>query len=354
MHIGLLKEIKTKEFRVALTPSGAQELIRSGHEVNVQSGAGEGSGFSDSEYREAGATLLENPEEIFDKASLIIKVKEPLPQEYACFKPHHTLFTYLHLASNEPLTRALMDSGITAIAYESVIENNRTVLLEPMSEIAGKLAPLVGSYFQEKHKGGEGILISGLSGIPAAKVLILGAGMAGYSAAQMAAGMGAQVKIMDINPDRLKMVDDTLPANVVTEYSSTSAITKNLTEADIVIGAVYLRNARTPHIVSKEMLSFMKQGAVMVDISIDQGGCFESSKATTHDDPVFIEKGIVHYCVANMPGAYPRTSTLALTHRTLPYIQQLAEGKISPALESGINVKKGKLLAEEVREAHKL
>lgn len=360
MIVGIPKEIKPAEHRVAITPSGVHALAEAGHTVLVEHQAGIGSGFSDTAYEEAGAQIIPAPSELFERASLILKVKEPLPEEYERLQSQHTLFTYLHLASNRQLTTALLEKKLTAIAYESVVRDGRTPLLEPMSEIAGKMAPMVGGYFLEKHQGGVGVLPGGVAGVLPADVLVLGAGMAGLSAAKVAAGLGAHVMIMDVNPASLQRVEEILPANVSTAYSDPLSIREALAKTDMVVGAVYLRNAKTPHLITREMLSLMKPGTVLVDISIDQGGCFETSHPTTHDDPVFTVDGIVHYCVANMPGAYPRTATQALTHRTLPYVLALANQGTEKAIEedsslqAGVNCHAGKLYSAEVAKTHQL
>lgn len=324
MNIGLPKEIKPSEFRVAITPAGVRELTKDGHKVYVQSSAGEGSGFSDNEYIEAGAYLLLEAAEVFDIADMIVKVKEPIESEYELFKSNQTLFTYLHLAADKQQAEFLLQKGIRAFSYETLEINRRLPLLEPMSEVAGKMASLMGSVYLGKYNGGSGILPSGVVGTQRAKVMVLGGGVAGKAAAEVAAGLGADVIILDINTERLHYLNDVLPANVATLYSSSEAILKLLPEVDIIIGTVLIPGAKAPKLITRDMLPLMKPGSVLVDVSIDQGGCFESSHATTHKEPVFIENSVVHYCVANMPGAYPRTSTYALTNATLPYIRDLA------------------------------
>ena len=325
MVIGVPKEIKTDEYRVAVTPAGVHELVKEGHIVYVQTGAGEGSGFGDADYEKAGAKLLEGAAAVFEAAEMILKVKEPIAKEYALFKPNQTLFTYLHLAADEPQTRFLLEKGIRAFSYETLEIGRRLPLLEPMSEVAGKMAALMGAVHLGRYQGGSGILAGGVVGTPRAKVMVLGGGVAGKMAAEVAAGLGADVTIFDINLERLNYLNDVLPANVATMYSSAATIADLLPQCDIVIGTVLIPGAKAPKLITREMLGIMKNGSVLVDVSIDQGGCFESSHATTHTAPTFIEEGVVHYCVANMPGAYPRTSTYALTNATLPYVRQLAK-----------------------------
>ncbi|NCO00285.1 MAG: alanine dehydrogenase [Epsilonproteobacteria bacterium] len=325
MKIGVPKEIKTDEYRVAVTPAGVKELVHEKHMVYIQRGAGEGSGFSDAEYADAGAELLDDVAELFTLAEMIVKVKEPIAIEYKLFKPNQTLFTYLHLAADRELTEFLLEKGIRAFSYETLNVNGRLPLLEPMSEVAGKMASLMGAVHLGRYHGGSGLLIGGVVGTPRAKVMVLGGGVAGKAAAEVAAGLGADVTIMDINTQRLHYLNDVMPANVATIYSSSEAISSLLPHADIVVGTVLIPGAKAPKLISKEMLKGMKKGSVLVDVSIDQGGCFESSHPTTHSNPTFTQEGIVHYCVANMPGAYPRTSTYALTNVTLSYIKDLAK-----------------------------
>ncbi|MBU1659137.1 alanine dehydrogenase [bacterium] len=325
MIIGVPKEIKTDEFRVSMTPAGVRELVKNGHEVYVECSAGAGSGFDDAEYESAGAKLLENVAELFTKAEMIVKVKEPIASEYALFKTNQTLFTYLHLAADKTQAEFLLAKGIRAFSYETLQIHGRLVLLEPMSEVAGKMASLMGAVHLGRYQGGSGLLIGGVVGTPRAKVVVLGGGVAGKAAAEVAAGLGADVIILDINTQRLHYLNDIMPANVATLYSSSEAVASLLPHADIIIATVLIPGAKAPKMITKEMLKWMKKGSVLVDVSIDQGGCFESSHPTTHSNPTFIEEGIVHYCVANMPGAYPRTSTFALTNATLPYIKDLAK-----------------------------
>ena len=360
MKIGVPTEVKTEEYRVAVTPSGVRELVARGHEVCVQRGAGLGSGFEDGAYIAAGAALLDDAASVFDTAELIVKVKEPIAQEYPLFKEGQTLFTYLHLAADEPLTKFLMEKKIKSFAYETLNIDGRLPLLEPMSEVAGKMASLMGAFYLGRYQGGRGILAGGVVGTERANVMILGGGMAGLAAAQVAAGLGAKVTILDINLARLHYLDDVLPPNVSTLYSSTDAIESLLPTTDVIIGTVLIPGAKAPKLITKAMLPKMQEGSVVIDVSIDQGGCFESSKATTHTSPTYVVDGVVHYCVANMPGAYPRTSTMALTNATLPYLFKLAEfggdeayAKFPP-LKGALNTFDGKLTNLPVAEAHGL
>lgn len=358
MVIGVPKEIKTDEYRVAMTPAGVRELVASGHEVHVQRSAGEGSGFSDAEYQSAGAMMEAAISDVYGVAEMIVKVKEPISEEYLLFKPNQTLFTYLHLAADEALTRFLLEKGIRSFAYETLDVGRRLPLLEPMSEVAGKMASLMGSVHLGRYHGGSGILAGGVVGTPRAKVMVLGGGVAGKAAAEVAAALGAEVNILDINLQRLHYLNDVMPDNVTTLYSSSEAIAALLPQCDIVVGTVLVPGAKAPKLITREMLKQMKSGSVLVDVSIDQGGCFESSHPTTHTAPTFAEEGIVHYCVANMPGAYPRTSTFALTNATLPYVKQLAKYGASeicdalPDMKSACNTFDGVLYNAAVGEAH--
>lgn len=358
MIIGVPKEIKTDEYRVAVTPEGVAELCKDGHEVYVQNGAGEGSGFGDKDYVDAGASLLYDPSEIFDIAEMIVKVKEPIVNEYQYFKPNQILFTYLHLAADKVQTHFLLDKGIRAFSYETLEVDRRLPLLEPMSEVAGKMASLMGTVHLGRYHGGSGLLSGGVVGTERAKVMVLGGGVAGKTAAEIAAGLGADVTVLDINLERLHYLNDVMPANVTTLYSSTETIRTLLPQCDIVVGTVLIPGAKAPKLITREMLSLMKKGSVLVDVSIDQGGCFESSHPTTHTEPTFTEEGIIHYCVANMPGAYPRTSTYALTNATLPYIRQLARYgpqeicSINPLMKTALNTYDGVLYNRAVGEAH--
>ncbi len=358
MNIGVPKEIKKDEYRVAVTPAGVKELCEQGHSVYVQTGAGLGSGFGDDDYAAAGALLLDSAARLFDAAELIVKVKEPIAEEYALFKENQTLITYLHLAADETQTRFLLDRGIRAFSYETLSVKGRLPLLEPMSEVAGKMAALMGAVHLGRYHGGRGLLAGGVVGTHRAKVMILGGGVAGKCAAEVAAALGADVTVFDVNLERLSYLEDVLSANVATMYSSSATIADLLPQCDIVVGTVLIPGAKAPKLITRPMLSQMKKGSVLVDVSIDQGGCFESSHATTHTNPTFIEEGIVHYCVANMPGAYPQTSTYALTNATLPYVKALAHFgaqevcKQMPVMISSLNTYDGKLYNKAVGEAH--
>jgi alanine dehydrogenase len=360
MRIGVAKEIKSREYRVALTPAGALELISRGHEVVVEESAGEGSGFADDAYRSVGAATA-TVDEVWSRAELLLKVKEPVAAEYTRLREGLTLFTYLHIAADEPLTTALVESGVTAIAYETVeTPGRRLPLLAPMSEVAGRLAPQMGAWSLEKAHGGRGILLGGVPGVPPAKVVVLGGGVVGLNAAMIALGMQADVWVLDRSVDRMRELEIALNGRVTLAMSNRLQIEEMLADADMVIGAVLVPGALAPKLVTREMLSLMKPGAALVDVAIDQGGCFETSHATTHDDPIFEVDGVVHYCVANMPGAVPITSTKALTNVTLPYVEALATKGVSkavaddPALAMGVNVAAGKVVYEAVAEAHGL
>ena len=358
MNIGVPKEIKTDEYRVSITPAGVVELVKAGHNVYVQNSAGEGSGFSDTDYSDAGALLLRDATGIFEISDLIVKVKEPIKKEYPLFKKNQTLFTYLHLAADEDLTRFLLQNSIAAFSYETLDLDHRLPLLEPMSEVAGKMAALMGAVHLGKYHGGLGVLAGGVVGTRRANVVILGGGVAGKAAAEVASGLGANVTILDINLSRLHYLNDVLPPNVSTMYSSAATIETLIASSDIIIGTVLLPGAKAPKLITKQMLRKMKKGSVLVDVSIDQGGCFETSHPTTHTEPTFIEDGIVHYCVANMPGAYPHTSTYALTNATLPYVKALALHGADqicdklPVMTSALNTYNGKLYNKAVGEAH--
>lgn len=360
MLIGVPKEVKTEEYRVAVTPAGVRELASRGHTVFVQKNAGIGSGFSDEAYLAAGASMLDAAASVFANADLIVKVKEPIAQEYALFKEGQTLFTYLHLAADEPQTRFLLEKKIRAFAYETLTVDRRLPLLEPMSDVAGKMASLMGAFYLGRYQGGRGILAGGVVGTERANYMILGGGIAGLAAAQVAAGLGANVTVLDINLARLHYLDNILPANVSTMYSSIDAVESLLSTTDVIVGTVLIPGAKAPKLITKAMLPRMREGSVVVDVSIDQGGCFESSYATTHTAPTFDVDGVVHYCVANMPGAYPRTSTMALTNATLPYLLKLAafgaQGVLEmlPAMKSALNTYDGQLTNRPVAEAHGL
>jgi len=360
MRIGVAKEIKPQEYRIALTPAGARELVQRGHEVLVEAGAGAGSAFSDDAYERAGAAIA-SVDDVWERAELLLKVKEPIAPEYPRLREGLTLFTYLHIAADEPLTRALVESGITAIAYETVeTERGALPLLAPMSEIAGRLAPQAGAHYLEKPKGGRGILLGGVAGVGPARVLVIGGGMVGYNAAVIAMGMGAQVTILERSIDRMRYLEEIFGGRVTLLMSSTLQIEESIKDADLVIGAVLIPGALAPKLVTHEMLRTMKESSVLVDVAIDQGGCTENSRPTTHDDPVYAVDGVVHYCVANMPGAVPITSTRALTNVTLRYVEGIAENGVleairrDPELAAGVNVLGGRVTYEAVAEAHGL
>ena len=358
MKIGVPKEIKVHEYRVGLTPPSVAELVAAGHEVFVETGAGLGIDFDDSAYTAVGAKTLGTAAEVFAAADMIVKVKEPQPQEIALLEARHTLFTYLHLAADKPQALGLMASGATCIAYETVTSPNRSLpLLKPMSEVAGRMSVQVGAHYLEKEQGGRGILLGGVPGVAPARVAILGGGVSGLNAAQMAVGLRADVTIYDINNDRLAELDTHFGNSIKTAYASKAAIAAAVANAHLVIGAVLVPGAAAPKLVTREMLKTMKRGAVLVDIAIDQGGCFETSRATTHADPVYVEEGIIHYCVANMPGAVARTSAFALNNATLPFALKLAnlgaEAAMAadPHLAAGLNVSGGKIRHRAVAEA---
>ena len=355
MKVGIPKEIKNNENRVGMTPAGVAELVRRGHEVSVQYTAGEGSGFADDDYVEAGARILPTIEAVYRECDMIVKVKEPIEPEYELVRKGQLLFTYFHFACEKELTDAMLKSGAVCLAYETVqLPNGTLPLLQPMSEVAGRMATLNGAYYLQKTQGGKGKLISGVPGVSPAKVLVLGGGVVGEAAARMAAGLGADVTITDISLPRLRQLDIETPANVHTLYSSEHNIRQMLPTVDIVIGSVLVPGDKTPHLITKDMLSLMEPGTVLVDVAIDQGGCFETSRPTTHSDPVYTEQGIVHYCVANIPGAVPNTSTLALTNATLRYAIALADKgwqkacKDDPALAKGLNIVEGKVTFKAV------
>jgi alanine dehydrogenase len=357
MKVGVPTEIKADEYRVALTPAGTRELTQRGHEVYVQAGAGEGSAIEDAAYEAQGAEIVPDAQAVFDAAELILKVKEPQPEEVALLRPEHTLFTYLHLAPAPDLTTGLCDSGAICIAYETVEDaRGRLPLLAPMSEVAGKIATQAGAFFLEKPLGGRGILLGGVPGVASATVLVIGGGAVGLNAAFIAIGMEADVFVFDRSIDRLREIDIALAGRASTVYSSTLAIEEMLPQADLVIGAVLVHGARAPHVITRQQLGLMKKHAVLVDVSIDQGGCFETSRPTTHSDPVYEVDGVIHYCVTNMPGAVPITSTYALTNATLPYVLALAdEGPRAavahdPGLRLGVNVAGGAVTHPAVAE----
>lgn len=360
MKIGLPKEIKSDEYRVAMLPVGVDLLTKAGHKVFVESDAGVGSGFSDDDYVRAGATIVKSTAEAFD-CDMVVKVKEPQPDEIKLFKRGQTVFTYFHFAANEALTKGCLDAGIVAIAYETIKDKKGTLpLLTPMSEIAGKMSIQEGAKYLEKPMTGRGILLGGVPGVAPAKVVVIGAGVVGTNAAKVAAGLGADVVVMDINLDRLRYLDDVMPSNVDTIFSDPHTIRKHLREADLVVGAVLVPGAKAPRLVSRDLLKEMPAGAVIVDVAIDQGGCVETARPTTHKNPTYIEEGVVHYCVANMPGGVPRTSTIALCNATLPYAIKIANKGYERAaaedagLADGVNVANGRVTYQAVAEAFKL
>jgi alanine dehydrogenase len=360
VRIGVAKEVKRDEYRVALTPAAALELINVGHEVVVETGAGNGSAFADDAYERVGARIA-GVEEVWESADLLLKVKEPVASEYRYLREGLTLFTYLHLAADEPLTRALADSGVTAVAYETVETLSGTLpLLAPMSEIAGRLAAQAGAYFLEKPFGGRGLLLGGVPGVAPGRVVIIGGGIVGYNAAIIAIGLGAQVTILERSIDRMRHLEEILSGRVTLLMSSSLQISASVADADLVIGAVLIPGALAPKLVTRDMVTGMKEGSVVVDVAIDQGGCFETSRPTTHTDPVYVVDDVIHYCVTNMPGAVPITATKALTNATLPYVEAIAargiRGAIAadPGLARGVNVLDGLVTYEAVAEAHGL
>lgn len=355
MRVGVPKEIKNHEYRVGLTPPSVAELVAAGHELIVETNAGAGIDFTDADYQAAGARIVATPAEVFAQSDMIVKVKEPQAGEIAMLEPRHLLFTYLHLAADKPQAEGLMKSGATCIAYETVTSRSGALpLLKPMSEVAGRMSVQVGAHYLEKEQGGRGVLLGGVPGVAPAKVAILGGGVSGVNAAQMAVGMRADVTIYDINNDRLAELDMFFSSQIKTAYASKAAIAAAVKNAHLVIGAVLVPGAAAPKLVTREMVSTMKRGAVMVDIAIDQGGCFETSHATTHQDPVFEVDGVIHYCVANMPGAVARTSAFALNNATLPFALRLANMgaeaamKADAHLANGLNVYKGKIAYKAV------
>jgi len=360
VKIGVPKEIKADEYRVALTPAGARELVQRGHEVVVEAAAGDGSSFADSTYEAAGARIA-TVDEVWAESELLLKVKEPVKAEYDRLRDGLVLFTYLHIAADEPLTRTLVESGITAVAYETVETDARALpLLAPMSEIAGRLAAQAGAYFLEKPLGGRGLLLGGIPGVAPGRVLVIGGGMVGYNAAVIALGLGANVTILERSLDRMRHLEEVLSGRVSLVMSSSLQIEESVQEADVVIGAVLIPGALAPKLITREMVAGMKDGAVLADVAIDQGGCAETSRATTHSEPVYKVDGVTHYCVANMPGAVPITSTKALTNATLPYVEAIAEHGLREAvardraLARGVNVLDGKVTYEAVADAHGL
>jgi alanine dehydrogenase len=360
VRVGVAREIKSDEYRVALTPAGALELVNSGHDVVVETGAGAGSAFADGDYERVGARIA-GVDEVWGSADLLLKVKEPVAAEYRHLRAGLTLFTYLHIAADEPLTRALVDSGVTAVAYETV-ESPRGALplLAPMSEIAGKLASQAGAYFLEKPLGGRGVLLGGVPGVSPGHVVVIGGGIVGYNAAIIAIGLGAQVTILERSIDRMRHLDEILSGRVTLLMSSSLEIQASVAEADLVIGAVLIPGAVAPKLVTRAMIAGMKEGSVVVDVAIDQGGCLETARPTTHSDPVYVVDDVIHYCVANMPGGVPVTATMALTNATLPYVEAIADlglrGAVAadPMLAKGVNVIDGHVTYQAVAEAHGL
>ena len=359
MITGVPREIKKQENRVGIIPSGAAQLSRRGIEVIVESGAGIGAGYTDDEYRAKGAIIVDSADDVFEQADLIVKVKEPQPVEIERLNRRHTLFTYLHLAADKQLTEDLVATGCTGIAYETVEVGHRLPLLEPMSEVAGRMSVMVGAFYLAKHAGGRGTLLGGVPGVLPGRVTIIGGGISGTNAAKVATGIGAETTILELDSERMTWLDTAMPA-ARTLYSSESALLELLPTTDLLIGAVLVPGARAPKLVTREMLRLMKPGTVLVDIAVDQGGCIETTRPTTHQDPIYEEEGVIHYCVANMPGAFARTSTQALTSVTLPYVQSLATLGVDGACEAhpellgGINSRNHKLTCEEVGEAHGL
>ncbi|OYV47879.1 MAG: alanine dehydrogenase [Verrucomicrobia bacterium 21-51-4] len=357
MNIGVPREIKAQEHRVAVTPSAVHTLTKQGHRVFVERGAGLGAGFKDEEYTQAGATIQQDHASVFNSADLLVKVIEPLPEEYALLRPDMILFTYLHLAADKTLTESVQKSGVTGIAYETILVKNKLPLLEPMSEIAGRMSVIVGANLLTKHAGGSGVLLPGIPGVSPGKVLVLGGGTSGTHAARMAAGLGADVTILEINGERIRHLEEH-HANIRTLFSNEDTLNNLLPTADLVVGAVLIPGAKAPRLLDRNSLKRMRPGSVFVDIAIDQGGCAETSHATTHQDPTYLEEGVIHYCVGNMPGAYARTSTIGLTNATFPYVQLLANKglkeacKLQPSLIGGINTLKKHVTCLGVSQAH--
>jgi len=361
MIIGVPKEIKDKEYRVGLTPSGASELIRAGHTVYVETGAGIGSGITDAEYKTVGAKVVPSAKALYAKSEMVVKVKEPLPPEFLLLREGQVLFTFLHLAAEKRLTKVLLERKVTGIAYETIQRADGSLpLLMPMSQVAGRLAVQVGASYLQENNGGRGVLLAGVPGVEPARVVVIGAGTVGANAAKLAYGMGAEVTLLDLSVDRLDYIEDILHGRIRTLVSNRHVVEEVVMEADLVIGAVLVPGAKAPKLISRELVSKMKKGSVMVDVAIDQGGCFETSRPTSHTDPVYTVDGVLHYCVTNMPGAVPRTSTFALTNVTLPYVSRMAENgaesamKADPALMKGLNTYKGRLTNKAVAEALKM
>lgn len=358
MIVGVPKEVKDRENRVSTTPAGVSEFEAHGHQVVVERGAGAGSGFTDAEYEAAGADLVDSHAEVFARAEMIVKVKEPVPDEYGLLRPNHLLFTYLHLAADEAQTRALMRNRVASVAYETVqLANGSLPLLTPMSEVAGRMAVQVGAHYLERTQGGRGLLLGGVPGVPGANVVVIGGGVVGTNAAQMALGMGANLTIVDRNVDRLRHLDLVLHGRSHTLASNKRNIAEAVRDADLVIGGVLIAGAKAPKLVTRQMVTSMRPGSVVVDVAIDQGGCIETAHPTSHSDPTYLVDGVIHYCVTNMPGAVPRTSTLALSNVTLPYALELADlglapaAKADPSLAKGINVLNGVITYQAVADA---
>lgn len=356
MIIGVPTEIKNNESRVSITPAGVFELIKAQHQVYIQSDAGLASGFTNDDYINAGGQILDTIEAVYEIAEMIVKVKEPIQEEYKLVKPNQVLFTYFHFASSKTLTEAMLASKAVCIAYETVQENDGSLpLLTPMSEIAGRMATQQGAKYLEKPIKGKGILLGGVPGVSPGKVLVLGAGVVGVQAAKMAAGLGASVVVLDINMKKLRYVNDVMPPHVITEFSNEYKIRKHIVNSDLIIGAVLVAGSKAPKLISRDMLKDMQHGTVMVDVAVDQGGCFETTRPTTHEDPTYVVDGVLHYCVTNMPGAVPYTSTLALTNVTFPYVKKLADqGWVAacendPTLQKGLNIINGKIVLKELQ-----
>ena len=360
MIVGIPKEIKDNEYRVSITPTGVHQLVDAGHTVLVETGAGDGSRFPDEQFAKAGAKIV-SADAAWTQANLVVKVKEPLPAEYPYLRPDLVLFTYLHLAADERLTRVMVESGVTGIAYETVeLPNGTLPLLTPMSEVAGRMSIQIGAHYLERHEGGRGKLLGGIPGVRPANVIVLGGGVVGTHAAQIALGMGAHVTLMDINLDRLRTLNETLHGNFTTWFSNPIDVGRGVRRADLVIGAVLVKGAKAPQLVTREMVARMKPGSVIVDVAVDQGGCIATTRPTTHSNPTFMVDGVLHYCVANMPGAVPRTSTYGLSNATLPYVLKLANQGFAEAVANdralalGVNIYNGKIIYQAVAEAFNL
>ncbi len=358
MIIGVPKEIKDNEYRVSMTPGGIHQLVEHGHIVLVEESAGEGSRFTDEDFAGAGAKIVSSAEEVWSRANMVVKVKEPLPGEYKYLRSDLVLFTYLHLAADEPLTRAMLDSGVTGLAYETVeLANGTLPLLTPMSEVAGRMSIQVGAHYLERHAGGRGKLLGGIPGVRPANVIIIGGGVVGTNAAQMALGLGARVTLMDINLDRLRTLSEILHGNFETIAANPYSVRRAVRYADLLVGAVLVKGAKAPQLVTRKMVAEMKQGSVIIDVAVDQGGCVETTHPTSHSEPIYFVEGVLHYCVPNMPGAVPRTSTLGLSNATLPYIIKLADKGFQAAMAAdkalalGVNIYQGQITYQAVAEA---